>query len=111
MTCASIKRLCEIKDVTPEIAKKVRFYWNNPKAFPRDLRMKLINALIETHGVEYLGQHKRTGSQIEYCNAGDVYATTILFEGDHLRVGCWGDLAERNMVWDANDERRPGWPN
>jgi hypothetical protein len=105
---ASVKRLMQIKDVTPEIAKKVKTIWVMSKS--RDKAMSTIDRLIGTYGVESLGQSKRTGQSIDYCQASDSYDTTILFCGDNLTVGCWGDLVEHNAVWDWNDENRPGWP-
>lgn len=103
---ASIKALCQLKDVTPEMARRARDLWDKHATLRT---MEKINDLLQYHGVEVLGIHKRTNYTIYYLNAGDTYAPTILFFGaDHMRVGTWGDLA--NMVWDVNDENRPGWP-
>jgi hypothetical protein len=96
---ASSKRLQEIKDVTPEITAKVRKVWKT--VHKRDEARAQIDKLIETHGVEFLGVHRRTGYDVYYCNAGDTYATTILFHGLILSVGCWGDLVEANMIREA----------
>lgn len=105
-TAASIKSLMSIKDVTREDAEQIRHVW---LSYLTPMK-KIIDRILKTSGVEYLGEHKRTGKRIWYCNAGDSYGTTVLFVGEHLRVGCWADLPERNMIWEPNDESRPGWP-
>lgn len=121
-TAASIAFLLKIKDVTPEIARLVRAAWtvdhavlltlmaeHAPRATShynacytlpktREIRRTVIDELIGTYGVEFLGTHRRTGNSIYYCNAGDTYATTVLFQGARLTVGCWGYLVERNLV-------------
>lgn len=93
---ASVERLMEIKDVTEEDAKAIRRLWHNDP-ITRKVREK-IDAILRTSGVEYMGEHKRSGHHVYYCNAGDPYATTVLFIGPRLVVGCWGDLAEANAV-------------
>lgn len=65
---------------------------------PGYVRRWCIDWIAGFHGVEYLGTLKRTGEPVEYCNAGDPYARTILFIGDRLTVGCWGDLVERDAI-------------
>lgn len=117
-TAASLKNLETIKDVDRELAKRVRAVWRGDldavrAAFPdtdkvidsyyhqpgaRELRRVIIDKMIDTCGVEYLGQLKRSGEHVYYCNAGDTYAGTILFIGQRLVVGCWGDLVERNRI-------------
>lgn len=117
--CANARALQELKDVTPEMAKQIRAIWcylsreellaqheraasyarqchNEPSTI--HLRRIAIDALIDTCGVEYLGKTRRSDDPVYYCNAGDTYATTIIFSGPHLRVGCWGDLIERGSV-------------
>lgn len=100
-TAASIKSLMEIKDVTEEDAKSIRALWHTDRF--RASARTAIDEILGTHGVEYLGFTKRTTHEVYYCNAGDTYATTILFIGPHLRVGCWGDLMERGTVATAPD--------
>jgi hypothetical protein len=110
---ASVERLMQIKDVTEEDAALIRAIW---KARTRDqvyalypkaeqwnaesldrTKQESINAAIRAMGVEYLGRWKRTGETIEYCNAADTYATTIVFVGDKLRVGCMGYYVEKGI--------------
>ena len=119
-TSASVKRLMQIKDVTKEDADLIRAIWNGSfdtvadlaKTYPdayalcktyqggkiRVLKRLCIDEILRTHGVEYLGWHKRASCDVHYCNAGEAYATTILFIGGRLTVGCWGDLVERNLI-------------
>jgi hypothetical protein len=53
-----------------------------------DLRMTVIDDLLETHGVE-------GDENIEYCNAGDTYAPTICYYQGRFVVSSWGDIIER----------------
>lgn len=98
---ASIKALMSIKDVTEEDAKTIRALWHTERF--RNAARSGVNRLLRTFGVEYLGRNKRTNDEVYYCNAGDTYATTVLFVGPYLRVGCWGDLVERGTVATAPD--------
>ena len=100
-TAASIKSLMTIKDVTEEDARAIRQLWHTDRY--RGRARPAIDKILGTYGVEHLGYSKRTKHEVYYCNAGDTYATTILFIGPHLRVGCWGDLMERGTV--ATDSR------
>jgi hypothetical protein len=92
----SIDTLMQIKDVTEEDATKIRHIWytvgNRPIARQR------IDGVLRTSGVEFLGHHKRRHLPVWYCNAGDTYATTVVFMGPVMRVACWGDYVERNLV-------------
>lgn len=122
MRAASIEKLTEIKDVTEDIAKTVRSVWKasssarlekivgeelyeqlretDLKRFCpmslQDQKEWLIDKLIGTSGVEYLGTRNQT--DIYYCNAGDPYALTICFCGSSLIVAAWGDLIESGTV-------------
>ncbi len=117
--CASLKTLQTIKDMTPDLAKQIRNVWRNmtrddiiaqfPVAAeyarqcinPPDtlaLRRMVVDQLIGTYGIEYIGTSKKTGSHVYYCNAGDTYAHTVLFAGARLSVGNWGDLIEHNSI-------------
>ena len=103
-TSASVKRLMEIKDVTEEDALKVKEVWRTTISSRHDAR-EAVDRIIQTCGVEYLGIHKRTHQHVYYCNAGETYATTILFMGPRLYVGCWGDLFDPvARVWEPNSE-------
>jgi hypothetical protein len=95
-TAASVARLQEIKDVTEEEAERIRFVWKNT-AKRQDAREE-IDSILRTCGVELLGAHTSDGAAVHYCNAGDTYATTVLFHQHHLTVGCIGDFVERKLV-------------
>lgn len=117
--CASFKALQSIKDVSPRDAHKVRKVWRKMTRdqliaeFPnvayyvkqcfnppdtRILRRMAVDIVLNTCGVEYLGQSKKTGNDVYYCNAGDTYAATVIFAGPYLYVGCWGDLVENGSI-------------
>jgi hypothetical protein len=92
----SVQNLMSIKDVTEEDAIKIRHIWhtvgNRPTARAE------IDGVLRTMGVEYLGHHKRRYLPMYFCNAGDTYATTVVFMGPVMRVACCGDYVERNLV-------------
>ena len=94
--CASVKNLMTIKDVTQEDAQEIRRIWKT--VTNRGEARENIDKILRTYGVEYLGQHKRSGEHVYYCNAGDTYAGTILFKGLRMFVGYWGDLVEKNLI-------------
>lgn len=93
---ASIAVITQIKDVTKEDALKIRTIWHTePK---RDEARGKIDKVLRTHGIEYLGVHKKTCHPVYYANAGDSYATTVVFHGPTLHVGCWADYVERKLI-------------
>jgi hypothetical protein len=94
----SIDTLMQIKDVTEEMATLIRHIWHTEHN--RLVARQRIDGVINTHGVEYLGHHKRRHLPVWYCNAGDTYATTVVFFGPVMRVACWGDYVERGLVVD-----------
>lgn len=98
--CASVRTLQQIKDVTAADALAIRTAWRTI-ADRREAR-DAIDAILRTYGVEFLGIHKRSEESVYYCNAGDTYATTILFAGLRMWVGCYVDLVERNAVREAD---------
>lgn len=118
-TAASIQSLMEIRDVNEELAAKIRKVWKagsqdeldtlypdvegycrGMHTFPPRRMQKrwIIDQLVGTYGVEHLGFNKRSCEHVYYCNAGDLYASTILFAGRSLKVGCCADLIERNLI-------------
>ena len=58
-----------------------------------DRIMEAIDALLGTHGVEYL--ETRRGRYL-YCNAGETYEATVVrcTSRGTWRVAAWGDIAE-----------------
>lgn len=125
MRSASIEKLTEIKDVTEDIAKTVRSVWKASSSARlekivgeglygqlretdlkrlcpmslQDQKEWLIDKLIGTFGVEYLGTRNQT--DVYYCNAGDPYVPTICFGDNNLFVASWGDLVETGTVKEA----------
>ncbi len=115
-TAASVSALTQIKDVTEADAAKIRLVWYSAGwnslrlAYPelglpssqtdafRPVLRECVDRLIRTHGVCPLGYSVGRNVPVYYCNAGDTYATTVLFWGHHMRVGCIGDLIEHNRV-------------
>ena len=124
MICASIENLLRVKGVTPAIARQIRRIWRArdvddlaAKAgeahvafvqahgngwWATGLRHRkrwiIDNIMPETYGVEYLGIYKRKSCETYYCNMGDTYDITVIFIGNHLQVGCWGDMVERGLI-------------
>ncbi len=116
-TAASIKTLCELKDITPELAKQIRHIWKHARSseiadglrnngvslhhgyvYNKNFaRMLLINAIAGFHGVEFLGTN-RHGSDIDFLNSGETYASTLFFVGQRMFVSTMGDLIEHGYV-------------
>jgi len=75
-----------------------KWYWQcyNPMAFGT-AKLSIADEILNTHGVEYIqAGHGAKSPAIEYCNAGDTYAATLMYvAGKGYRVGCWGDIVER----------------
>lgn len=66
-----------------------------------DRQMHRINELLEMHGVEYAASTDVTmtsAAGLEYCNAGDMYAVTVIYDREKGRfiVSTVGDVIERN---------------
>lgn len=66
-----------------------------------------LDAILGTYGVEGIFQWKAGGSvdvinydpdevlDVQYCNAGDTYALTLLYWRGKLCVGDWGTIVEQ----------------
>lgn len=79
-------------EALPEGAARIQECFNSPHT--SDLRMTCLNALAGTHGVE--GFHTKRGEWVEYLNAGDAYAPTLVNYRGRYRVACWGDIVEKD---------------
>jgi hypothetical protein len=87
----------------PATAKIIRTIMRNMLS-PKDVDdcLKLIDSVLQGHGVESLqgdyvdGYFQRTN--VLYCNMGDTYASTILYDTKMQRWYCcsWGDFVEYN---------------
>lgn len=78
-----------------------------------ECKLEALDRLLGTHGVELLCGSKSeidyadsctgydssyTGPDVEYLNAGDTYAATLIYDHSRAfpwRIACWGDYAER----------------
>lgn len=116
MRSPSIKRLAEVFGSNAKEAKRVfgmsrdellateagaareRECYNPPKLW--DLRMHVLDSLAETCGIE--GFTTRKGEHVEYLNAGDTYAATLVYFRGNYYIGCWGDYAERHGTVDGH---------
>ena len=63
-----------------------------PESVDRACILLVADRLLGTFGVEYLG------GDIYYCNTGDTYDLTLLYDErvDRFFVGTWGSLVEAN---------------
>ena len=60
--------------------------------------MRTIDGILGTHGVEYIDGSGTNGTNgMDYCNTGDTYDTTVLFDCKAQRfvIGSWGDIVEK----------------
>lgn len=87
--------LTELRTVYPAAARIIE-----RQRFPdlASAKMESLNHAAGFHGVECLGYHKRQCRHVFYLNAGDPYAPTLIFIGDRMTVGCWGDLVESGVI-------------
>lgn len=109
--CKKQEQLLQILEEEESHALKNTVTWVNAcYHFPkmRDIKRTAVDEVLRTSGVEYLGMYKGRsvwrGHHVYYCNAGDIYATTIIFIGGALRVGCWGTLVERGVIEREGDD-------
>jgi hypothetical protein len=71
--------------------RRERECYHSPKLW--DLRMHCLDAVCGTYGIE--GFRIRKGEHVEYLNAGDTYAATIVYFRGNYRLATWGDYAEK----------------
>jgi hypothetical protein len=121
----SIDTLMRDLEISQEQAKKIHkilaYFRENPH-YNYDYSlienaMRQIDAILDTCGVESI--HLNMGFEIEglreedtrdkywwdcvllYCNTGETYQTTILYDvnRDRFLIGSWGDWYERNVIY------------
>lgn len=53
--------------------------------------------ILDRHGNDLSGTCSERGValDVQYCNAGDTYALTVLYVNGRLCIGDWGSLVER----------------
>lgn len=109
-----IKYLCDARDDRDELERLINercpdtaayaASCHNDPYFSRMWRTTLVlhalDKILGTHGVEGIGEGDHTvgyAPPYEYLNAGDTYATTLIYKRstDTVSIGCWGDIAER----------------
>ena len=82
-----------------KIRKILENYYDYPEICP-EFCLSKIDEILETSGVQYI-QDKRDNCWQNYgilfCNAGDTYATTFLYDYDrgNYYIGCWRDIVKR----------------
>lgn len=101
-TAPSLKTLERLHWLDTDQCKKLRLQMKKPLDTKRGhhnshavfARMKELDILADTHGVEYLETRKRG---YEYLNTGDTYCPTIIASLDQQRffICDWGTLVEQ----------------
>lgn len=61
--------------------------------------LTIIDAVLDTHGVEYIQSNQDTFHRAEglsYANTGDTYGTTVIYDHstDRWHIGDWGSFVE-----------------
>ena len=100
ITCPPAAKIARELHLDDETAEKIRAYIK--AGYPSNGRgihyshavmefMEGLSKLGDFSGVESLYPEK---PHIFYCNAGDTYAPTLIFNWrtEQVRIGCWGDL-------------------
>ena len=62
--------------------------------------LRAMDRILGTHGIEAFGNRQPRAPYapaFEYLNAGDTYATTLIYtrDTDTIRIGSWGGIAEK----------------
>jgi len=99
----SIKRIMQVCNVGQDTAKKIRGLMENACEVPArvDKAFDAIDKQLETFGVEAVRDndwaHFYGDIGLLYCNAGDSYAGTILYDtrNEQWHATTLGDLLER----------------
>lgn len=89
--------LASLVAIIPAAADIARRYHSRPPSLRAVKREAIANAAGYC-GVEYLGERRRGGGSVYYANAGDAYASTLLFCGARLYVGTWAGVVEARGV-------------
>jgi len=87
-----VDRLVSLVQDVPRTAQYARNLHSDPyssRMWRRILVLHAADVLLETAGVESV-----EGTPYEYCNTGDSYATTLIYnsETDQLSLGSWADI-------------------
>jgi len=70
--------------------------YHEPKVNP-EVRMKALDAILKTYGTEAIWGNSATQPVAEYCNTGDSYGSTVLYDYSRGRylLTTWGDWVEQ----------------
>lgn len=101
----------DMRDTTPE---QIRAVWHAPtldaalcaagvpvnnRGMTRvESRLMILDRMLQTYGIEYLGKTKRGARHVWYLNTGDTYAATLVAIGRRLIVSDWGSLIESGTI-------------
>ena len=100
ITCPPASKIASELNLDEETALKIRAYIKAGYS-PLPGRNHYSHAAIQfMEGLSKLGDFQGVESlypdrpEVFYCNAGDTYAATLIFnrETAQVRLGCWGDL-------------------
>ena len=102
MRSPSVKKLvAAFRDLDARGARQIKKIASDAGSGFRSVSEALekINIILEMHGVEGMGPVDRYdyAPAYEYLNAGDTYATTLIYKRatDRLFIGTYGDVVER----------------
>ena len=93
--CDELKKL--IARECPITHANINEFFSNPftsSHWITTIMLQAIDETLSTFGVECLG------SEYEYCNAGEAYATTLIYKrkSNNLFIGNWGSIVERGRL-------------
>jgi hypothetical protein len=114
----TVARLCEQLQITAEQSDQViglirgtvdpfsiagtdawrRQCYHEPDPRKPETRMHAIDQVLGTYGTEAIWSSRScTQPAAEYCNTGDSYAATILYDyvAEQYRLCAWGDFVEK----------------
>jgi len=103
------RNLRERLNLSPEVAKHV--YGLVKRSEDHEQTMVAIDIALDTCGVEVLRDEDDRDVWLSYCNTGDSYGTTIVFdhENETFRISSWADeveARERRLDAEAEGEHR-----
>jgi len=89
----SVKKLVRELGIEPAVAAQIRDVMRNNKDIQK--AMDVIDGLLDTYGIEVLYSNGGWRPRAAYCNNGETYRTTVLYDldKDKYRLISWGDYA------------------
>ena len=87
-----IRRVIERLDLEPCPRTRAWVETRHHPPSDQEIALAAIDEILENHGVE--AEELRPGRWLEYSNAGDSYAPTVVLWRGMLRVTPWGDIVE-----------------